>query len=269
MKWFFIDESITDGERRQGPYSIDEIHDFVNQGKITDNTLVWHTGEPDWKTWKEASLSFENVPPEPTPSAEQEELLADTIKALESIVEENRRRTLRFAGFIVRAAAYIIDNAILGIFGGLALFMLSAAGMIDFGQIQQAADLYISNPASTENLNALLAVPGMSTFITIWSIIQTLYFVVFHALYSATPGKMLLHIHVETADGNRLTWGASIARYLCSVLTQFTTVIYGLGYLIVCIDPKRRALHDWIARTFVVFDTPKAKTAPNDDHQGN
>jgi hypothetical protein len=33
MKWYFIDESITDGERRQGPYSIDEIHEFVNQGK--------------------------------------------------------------------------------------------------------------------------------------------------------------------------------------------------------------------------------------------
>ena len=38
MKWYFIDESITDGERRQGPYSIDEIHEFVNQGKISDNT---------------------------------------------------------------------------------------------------------------------------------------------------------------------------------------------------------------------------------------
>ena len=68
---------------------------------------------------------------------------------------------------------------------------------------------------------------------------------------------MLLHIHVETVEGNKLTWGASIARYLCSILSQF---IYGFGYLIVLFDPRRRALHDWIARTFVVYDAPKRKS---------
>jgi uncharacterized RDD family membrane protein YckC len=42
-------------------------------------------------------------------------------------------------------------------------------------------------------------------------------------------------------------------RYLASIFTQFTLMLYGLGYIIVCIDPKRRALHDWIARTRVVY----------------
>jgi uncharacterized RDD family membrane protein YckC len=70
---------------------------------------------------------------------------------------------------------------------------------------------------------------------------------------------MLARIHIETTDGERLTWITSAARYLGSILTQFTLAIYGLGYLIVCIDPKRRALHDWIARTYVVHNTPKGK----------
>ena len=83
MKWYFIDESITDGERRQGPYSIDEIHEFVNQGKISDNTLVWHSGESDWKTWKEASQALkEDLPPVPPTD---EEMLKNTIEALEQI----------------------------------------------------------------------------------------------------------------------------------------------------------------------------------------
>ena len=84
------------------------------------------------------------------------------------------------------------------------------------------------------------------------------------AVFSATPGKMLFHMHVETADGNKLTWGASIARYLCSIITQLTMVIYGLGYLIVCVDPKRRALHDWIARTFVVYEIREKSNKNND-----
>ena len=127
---------------------------------------------------------------------------------------------------------------------------------LDFEAMQQAFTAYMENPSSTEAMTKLLEVPGVWLFLTTLTVIQTIYFVVFHALYSATPGKKLLHIHVMTAEGTRLTWGSSIARYLCSVLTQFTLALYGLGYLIVCIDPKRRALHDWIAKTFVVYDVP-------------
>ena len=74
MKWFYIDTSITDGDRRQGPYSIDEIRDFVNEGKIKDETLVWHTGEANWKAWKDFPEASE--PPEPS----EEELLKQTIE---------------------------------------------------------------------------------------------------------------------------------------------------------------------------------------------
>ena len=205
----------------------------------------------------------------PSPSLDQDELLESTIKALESIVEENKRRTRHFAGFIIRVVAFLVDNVILGVIGGLILFVFAAMGMLDLEQIEQATNLYINDPTSTDSLNALIVTPGMNLFLVICSIIQALYFVIFHALFSATPGKKLVHIHVETTDGNRLTWGSSIARYLCSVLTQFTMAIYGLGYLIVCIDPKRRALHDWIAKTLVVYDMPKTKTAPKEDQTEN
>jgi len=267
MKWFFIDESITDGERRQGPYSIDEIREFVKQGKITDDTLVWRSGESDWKAWKDISPLLE--PEVPAMDADQEELLENTIKALETLVEENKLKARRFPGFFIRAFAYIVDNVILGAFGGITLFIIAAMGMLNLDQVQQAAEAYASNPMSAESLTKFMETPGMSTFITLWSIVQTIYFIVFHALFSATPGKKLFHIHVETTDGNRLTWGSSVARYLCSLLTQFTMFLYGLGYLIVCIDPKRRALHDWIARTLVIYDAPKAKEPEKSDHQEN
>lgn len=267
MKWYFIDESITDGERRQGPYSIDEIHEFVNQGKISDSTLVWHSGESDWKTWKEASQALkEDLPPVPPTD---EEMLKDTIEALEQIVKENKFRSRKFAGFFVRAFACVVDNLILGFFGGITLLVLSSAGVLDFETVQQATSAYINDPISAESTNKLLSTPGISTFITIWSVAQAIYFIAFQAIFSATPGKMLARIHIETTDGERLTWITSAARYLGSILTQFTLAIYGLGYLIVCIDPKRRALHDWIARTYVVHNTPKGKNDNAKESEGD
>lgn len=257
MKWFYIDESIVDGERRQGPYTIDEIRDFVNQGKINDETLVWHTGDSDWKTWKEAAQALENDPS--TLNSDQDKLLESTIKTLEAIIEENKRRTRLFAGFFPRAAALLIDNAIISLillFGLTIYFIVSIITGFDPTQLLQAAN-DISNPdsqKSAEAITVLIKTVETPTFLAIALTIQTIYFVVFHAIHSATPGKRLLHIHVETVDGNRLTWGSAIVRYICSLFTQFTLALYGLGYLIVLVDPKRRALHDWIARTMVVHD---------------
>ena len=280
MKWFFIDESITDGERRQGPYSIDEIREFVKQGKITETTLVWHSGESDWCTWKDAENAIAEKTAEEFAAGndardpEQQKMLEDAIKALEQIATESKRNTLRFPGFFTRAFAFLVDNAILCTFGVITLLVSTKFFGLDFNAMQQAFNAYMESPTSTEAMNNLLAVPGVTTFLTVVTLFQTAYFVIFHAIYSATPGKRLAHIHVVTADGNNLTWGSSIARYLCSVLTQFSLALYGLGYLIVFVDPKRRALHDWIARTFVVYDEPKIEKEPgkkgaDDTPQGN
>ena len=244
MKWFYIDTSITDGDRRQGPFSLEEIKDFVREGKITDETLVWHSGEANWKAWKDFPEASE--PPEPT----EEEILKQTIETL----LQGRLQRKRFAGFFVRANAFIIDNLILAFFGVLSLYILSAAGMVDLNAVTEIANQYVDNPTSTELVSKALDIPGVSTFFTIFSIIQAIYFIVFHAIWAATPGKRLMHIHVETADGKRISWAFSIFRFIASIITQATIYFWGLGYLIVLVDSQKRALHDFIARTRVVHD---------------
>ena len=251
MKWFYIDTSITDGDRRQGPYSIDEIRDFVNEGKIKDETLVWHTGEANWKAWKDFPEASE--PPEPT----EEELLKQTIETL----LQSKLNRKRYAGFFVRANAFIIDNLILSIVGALFLYVMSLAGMLDLNAVSEIVNQYIDNPASTELVSKALELPGMSTFFTIWSVVQAIYFIVFHAVWGATPGKKLLHIHVEMANGEKLSWAFSFFRFVASIVTQATLIFYGLGYLIVLIDPQKRALHDHIARTRVVHDLVEEKNS--------
>ena len=249
MKWFYIDTSITDGDRRQGPYSIDEIRDFVNEGKIKDETLVWHTGEANWKAWKDFPEASE--PPEPS----EEELLKQTIETL----LQSRMNRKRYAGFFVRANAFIIDNIILSIFGALFLYVMSLAGMLDLTAVSEIVNQYIENPTSTELVSKALEIPGMSAFFTIWSFVQAVYFIVFHAVWGATPGKKLLHIHVEMANGEQLSWAFSIFRFIASIVTQATLIFYGLGYLIVLIDPQKRALHDFIAQTRVVHNAIEQK----------
>ncbi len=249
MKWFYIDTSITDGDRRQGPYSIDEIRDFVNEGKIKDETLVWHTGEANWKAWKDFPEASE--PPEPS----EEELLKQTIETL----LQSRMNRKRYAGFFVRANAFIIDNIILSIFGALFLYVMILAGMLDLNAVSEIVNQYIENPTSTELVSKALEIPGMSAFFTIWSFVQAVYFIVFHAVWGATPGKKLLHIHVEMANGEKLSWAFSIFRFIASIVTQATLIFYGLGYLIVLIDPQKRALHDFIAQTRVVHNAIEQK----------
>ena len=249
MKWFYIDTSITDGDRRQGPYSIDEIRDFVNEGKIKDETLVWHTGEANWKAWKDFPEASE--PPEPS----EEELLKQTIETL----LQSRMNRKRYAGFFVRANAFIIDNVILSIFGALFLYVMSLAGMLDLTAVSEIVNQYIENLTSTELVSKALEIPGMSAFFTIWSFVQAVYFIVFHAVWGATPGKKLLRIHVEMANGEKLSWAFSIFRFIASIVTQATLIFYGLGYLIVLIDPQKRALHDFIAQTRVVHNAIEQK----------
>ena len=249
MKWFYIDTSITDGDRRQGPFSIDEIRNFVSEGKITDETLVWHSGETNWKAWKDFPEASE------APELTEEEILKQTIETL-LLNKKNRKR---YAGFFVRANAFIIDNLILSILGAIFLYAMSFAGLVDLNAASEIAKQYIENPMSSEIVSKALEIPGMSQFFTIWSIVQAIYFIVFHAIWAATPGKKLLHIHVETITGERISWAFSIFRFIASIVTQATLIFYGLGYLIVLIDPQKRALHDFIARTRVVHDQIEQK----------
>ena len=70
MIWYYIDESVTDGERRKGPYNIDEIRDFVKNGTIKEETLVWHSGMESWTPWKDTEESKE------VPLSEEEQIKA-------------------------------------------------------------------------------------------------------------------------------------------------------------------------------------------------
>ncbi|PWJ68209.1 MULTISPECIES: RDD family protein [unclassified Fibrobacter] len=280
MTWYYIDESITDGERRKGPYHLDEIRDLVQEKKITDDTLVWHSGLENFVPWKEMEESKATYT-----SAEDEELLKKTIEELLAQQVAQHKTQKRYAGFFTRGLAFAIDNIILTLTGLLMMQVLGVLQIIDPASIDQVMETIANSGDSaggfSEILDKMLKDPSLEILFMICSIIQALYFIFFTAIKGATPGKMLLHIKVETSEGGKVRWLTSIIRYIASMFTQFTLALYGIGYIIVMIDPKRRALHDHIARTRVVIEY-KIKVRPvsevnsvqtqdenNDDHSQN
>ncbi|WP_243091205.1 RDD family protein [Thermus neutrinimicus] len=76
------------------------------------------------------------------------------------------------------------------------------------------------------------------------------YYVVFTALYGATPGKMALGLKVVRTDGQPVDWLTAFMREV--VGKTLSTLPLLLGYLWAFFHPKHQAWHDLIADTLVV-----------------
>ena len=150
---------------------------------------------------------------------------------------EDKKIALRPARFWPRAAAFLMDRAILW-----------------------AALLLVRVPAAIASLRGggVLTREVLFRFswmdILCWALI-TAYFVLLTASSGATLGKKAMGLRVVTKDGGKVPfltvlWRESFARYLSGILC--------IGYLLCAADPERGTLHDRICDTRVVyaFDLP-------------
>ena len=69
--------------------------------------------------------------------------------------------------------------------------------------------------------------------------------------FQQTVGKMVLGIKVVSQQGDKLTWGALIFR---EVIGRFISKMLVLPYLLVVFMPRKEALHDIFAETYVVHE---------------
>ena len=81
------------------------------------------------------------------------------------------------------------------------------------------------------------------------------YFGFFPVMHSsalqATLGKLLLGVKVTDREGNRISMGRSLGRFLGMVFVSSIFTL-GIGYLLAGVTERRQALHDMIAGTLVV-----------------
>lgn len=87
----------------------------------------------------------------------------------------------------------------------------------------------------------------------VWKFLWMGAYVVYEAVFSsggrATLGKWLMNIRVRSADGGDLPFGRALLRACAYFLSSAT---FNLGYLMALVTDRKRALHDFVARSRVV-----------------
>ena len=86
-------------------------------------------------------------------------------------------------------------------------------------------------------------------------------FAAFWALARQTPGMRFLSIRLMHHGSPEITFGCAVRRVLALILSLLPL---GLGYFAILRDPSRRAWHDRLTGTEVVYDTV-ARAAPHAD----
>jgi uncharacterized RDD family membrane protein YckC len=65
----------------------------------------------------------------------------------------------------------------------------------------------------------------------------------------ATLGKMVMGLKVTDMDGDRISLKRATIRYFSKILSA---IILMIGFIMAAFNPKKQALHDKIAKTYVV-----------------
>lgn len=149
----------------------------------------------------------------------------------------------RYGGFWIRLVALIID----GILIGFVQILIIAPVLAAFGFAATAPE----NINPEDGAAAIAAMAGAMGMVQVISmIIGWLYFALMQSSSKqATIGKMALGLKVVDAEGNRLSFGKATLRYIGKIISGFILLI---GYIIAAFSPRKQALHDMIAGTFVI-----------------
>ena len=143
-----------------------------------------------------------------------------------------------YAGFAVRLAAWLIDALV-------TLVPLSILRGIQFV-------LSISAPYATLARPVLFHYSPLDILIYLLPVV---YFIAMTLSNGATVGKMVMRIKVVSADGSPLSFWQVLMRELVGRYLSLTLLC--IGYFMMIPDSQKRALHDRIADTRVVYAVPQ------------
>jgi uncharacterized RDD family membrane protein YckC len=139
-----------------------------------------------------------------------------------------------YAGFWIRVVARLIDAFTLGIVVAfIALPFFGTFGAQFSPRVMRSAPIGLR--LSFQVLNYVIAM---------------VYEAVFLRYQGATLGKMALGLKVVRSDGESLGWGISIGRYFMYVVSG---IILCIGHIIAGFDNEKRALHDRVCDTRVIY----------------
>jgi uncharacterized RDD family membrane protein YckC len=150
--------------------------------------------------------------------------------------------TVAVVGFWRRSAAAMIDLAIIVPVAALLVAIASAIAGIHLPPSRvRGFDFWLDL--------LLISDPAMMTAVIIGLAVAMIYLYVFQATIGQTMGMRLLKLRVIDIYGEPPSFARAAVRtlgYLLGLATLF------LGFLWIGFDAEKRALHDWIAGTYVI-----------------
>jgi uncharacterized RDD family membrane protein YckC len=145
---------------------------------------------------------------------------------------------VRYIGLVTRVIAFVIDCAVIDL----------VATIVGVAWVLVIAALHLPS-----NLRLILGVIGAVAYV-LWSMG---YFVGLWSSTGQTIGARMMRFRVVAVERDRLKPRRSLVR--CIGLFLAALPLFA-GYLIILVDPKRRGLQDYLART-VVVDAPAMSIA--------
>ncbi|HEV7757575.1 MAG TPA: RDD family protein [Acidimicrobiales bacterium] len=136
-----------------------------------------------------------------------------------------------YAGAVSRLAAYVVDLAAMS-----ALLTAGSAVVVYLVAVVTGHQLELSSDRD-------LAGAGLA----LWWVV---YFAGSWATTGRTPGMALFGLRVVRPDGTRASATAALVR---AVTFPLSLLLFGLGFLGILFHAQRRALHDLLAGTAVVY----------------
>lgn len=153
-----------------------------------------------------------------------------------------------YAGFGIRFLASLLDTFILALPVGVVIYFISGGEWFDFSQYQQNLQMALAG-----NTHALDSQPQTSFT---WELIFEISILVVTILFwkqfkGATPGKKLLNIKIVDAQTLKdISNKQAITRSLGYIPS---TLLFGLGFLMIIFKKNKQSLHDILANTVVIY----------------
>jgi uncharacterized RDD family membrane protein YckC len=151
-----------------------------------------------------------------------------------------------YAGFASRAVAILIDVAIISLISAVVIGTMSL--FFDLPSVQRFIKWLDSLVPGFGQVFVGLTSARFAGFF--YLLLTYLYYVFFFSTTGQTVGKAIMGLRVVTADGKRMGVKRSFIRTLCYTLSLAPL---GLGFLWVLGEDRRRAWHDKIAHTYVLY----------------
>jgi uncharacterized RDD family membrane protein YckC len=280
MNWYYVKQG-----QQTGPVDDEQLDQLKASGAIQGDTLIWREGMANWLPYQEVKAGATapaaaaaapglrlsgaaTAPTTETPDAVCAECgnmfpkqnmiryrnnwVCANCKPvfMQKLAEGAQLNTgeIRYAGFWIRFVAKFIDGLILGLAMVVPVMIIFFIGFSSssHSQLHLESDNSLHAVDSPGVLGNLLG----ALFQLVFRVVSAIYAGFFVGKYGATPGKMACKLMVVDANGAPVSYGRAFGRGFAEIVSG---IICSIGYLIAAFDGQKRALHDHMCGTRVIY----------------